>query len=156
MPTRNKVDEDAFDCGEQRLHINIAYLCPSTETVSLPLYHRYERYLQLAGSSASSTTLQTTEVPSESPDERAVAVTTGYLRCAVGMMAKSLDAATSSILIIGCGTWGSSTALHLARRGYKHVTVLDSHELPSAISAGNDINKIVEQGMISHELSAQR
>ncbi|KAK5946106.1 hypothetical protein PMZ80_000246 [Knufia obscura] len=50
----------------------------------------------------------------------------------------------SSILIIGAGTWGSSTALHLARRGYKSITVLDPYPSPSPISAGNDINKILE------------
>ncbi|RAL07117.1 NAD(P)/FAD-dependent oxidoreductase [Aspergillus homomorphus CBS 101889] len=47
------------------------------------------------------------------------------------------------ILIIGAGTWGASTALHLARRGYTNVTVLDAYAQPSAISAGNDVNKIV-------------
>ena len=62
-------------------------------------------------------------------------------------MAKHLNKATSTILIVGCGTWGSSTTLHLVRRGYKHVTVLDPYEVPSPISAGNDINKIAEQGM---------
>lgn len=61
-------------------------------------------------------------------------------------MASSLDPATSAILIVGAGTWGSSTALHLARRGYKKITVLDPYPVPSAISAGNDVNKIVEQG----------
>jgi sarcosine oxidase/L-pipecolate oxidase len=55
----------------------------------------------------------------------------------------------SSILIVGAGTWGCSTALHLARRGYKNVTVFDPYELPSPISAGNDVNKIVEQGNFS-------
>lgn len=50
----------------------------------------------------------------------------------------------SSILIIGAGTWGCSTALHLARRGYKNMTVLDPYPVPSPIAAGNDINKIVE------------
>ena len=45
------------------------------------------------------------------------------------------------ILIVGCGTWGSSTALWLARSGYKNVTVLDPYPVPSAISAGNDVNK---------------
>ncbi|OJJ48699.1 hypothetical protein ASPZODRAFT_1658842 [Penicilliopsis zonata CBS 506.65] len=49
-----------------------------------------------------------------------------------------------SILIVGGGTWACSTALHLARRGYKHVTVLDSHDIPSPIAAGNDVNKIME------------
>lgn len=50
----------------------------------------------------------------------------------------------SSILIVGAGTWGCSTALHLARRGYKNVKVLDPHPVPSPIAAGNDINKIME------------
>jgi len=52
----------------------------------------------------------------------------------------------SRILIVGAGTWGCSTALHLARRGYKSITVLDIHPVPSPISAGNDINKILELG----------
>jgi sarcosine oxidase / L-pipecolate oxidase len=52
----------------------------------------------------------------------------------------------STILIIGGGTWGCSTALQLARRGYKNVTVLDSHPIPSPIAAGNDVNKIMEEG----------
>lgn len=68
-------------------------------------------------------------------------------------MVKNLDPSTSTILIIGGGTWGSSSALYLARRGYRHVTVLDSYEAPSAISAGNDINKIVEEGMSSRAMT---
>ncbi len=59
----------------------------------------------------------------------------------------------SSILVIGAGTWGCSTALHLARRGYKNVTVLDLYELPSPISAGNDVNKIVELGTLLSQTS---
>lgn len=55
----------------------------------------------------------------------------------------------SSILIIGAGTWGCSAALHLARRGYKNITVLDAYDVPSPISAGNDVNKIVEQGNLT-------
>ncbi|CAJ2505487.1 Uu.00g128810.m01.CDS01 [Anthostomella pinea] len=55
----------------------------------------------------------------------------------------------SDILIVGGGTWGCSSALHLARRGYENVTVLDAHPIPSPISAGNDVNKIVEQGSFS-------
>lgn len=61
---------------------------------------------------------------------------------------------SSSILIVGGGTWGVSTALHLARRGYVDVTVLDSYPVPSAISAGNDINKIVELGIAPSTLPA--
>ncbi|KAK5265337.1 hypothetical protein LTR96_009239 [Exophiala xenobiotica] len=49
-----------------------------------------------------------------------------------------------SVLVIGAGTWGCSTALYLARRGYKNVTVLDLFEPPSPLSAGNDVNKIVQ------------
>ncbi|KAG2417502.1 hypothetical protein HFD88_008721 [Aspergillus terreus] len=56
---------------------------------------------------------------------------------------------SSSILIIGAGTWGCSTALHLARRGYTNVTVLDPYPVPSAISAGNDVNKIISSGQYS-------
>lgn len=59
-------------------------------------------------------------------------------------MAPSILSTESSIIIIGAGTWGCSTALHLARRGYKDVTVLDPHPVPSPIAAGNDINKIME------------
>lgn len=41
---------------------------------------------------------------------------------------------------------GSSTALHLARRGYRDVTILDTFPIPSAQSAGNDLNKIAGGG----------
>ncbi|OJJ72647.1 hypothetical protein ASPBRDRAFT_42374 [Aspergillus brasiliensis CBS 101740] len=59
-------------------------------------------------------------------------------------MAPSTVTHDSTILVVGAGVWGCSTALHLARRGYKHVTVLDPYTIPSAIAAGNDINKIME------------
>ncbi|BFZ59813.1 hypothetical protein YB2330_000834 [Saitoella coloradoensis] len=51
---------------------------------------------------------------------------------------------SSPILIIGAGTFGLSTALHLARRKYTSITVLDPHPPPSPLSAGNDINKVVQ------------
>jgi thioredoxin reductase len=54
----------------------------------------------------------------------------------------------SNILIIGAGTWGCSIALELARRGHTDITVLDGSDFPSAISAGNDVNKIAEEGML--------
>ncbi|KAA8650794.1 hypothetical protein EYZ11_011460 [Aspergillus tanneri] len=57
---------------------------------------------------------------------------------------------SSSILVIGAGTWGASTALHMARRGYNNVTVLDPCPVPSAISAGNDVNKIISSGQYSN------
>lgn len=62
----------------------------------------------------------------------------------------------SKILIIGAGTWGSSTALHLARRGYSGITVLDPYPSPSPISAGNDINKILELSSSAPRGSAER
>lgn len=52
----------------------------------------------------------------------------------------------SRILILGGGTWGTSTSLSLARRGYKNITVLEASPIPSPISAGNDVNKIMEEG----------
>lgn len=54
-----------------------------------------------------------------------------------------------TILIVGGGTFGLSTALHLARRGYTNVTVLDPHPIPSALSAGNDVNKTVDGGNLT-------
>jgi sarcosine oxidase/L-pipecolate oxidase len=62
----------------------------------------------------------------------------------------SLDK-TATIVVVGAGTWGSSTALHLARRGYTNVTVLDPYPVPSAISAGNDINKVVSPGQYTSD-----
>lgn len=49
----------------------------------------------------------------------------------------------SIIIVGGGGTFGASTALELARRGYTNVTALDVHPCPSDWSAGNDLNKIV-------------
>lgn len=57
----------------------------------------------------------------------------------------------SSILIVGGGTWGCSTALHLARKGYRSVKVLDRYPVPSPISAGNDVNKIMELASVVDE-----
>ncbi|KAF9228404.1 FAD dependent oxidoreductase [Gyrodon lividus] len=51
---------------------------------------------------------------------------------------------TSKILIIGAGTFGLSTALHLLKRGYRDVTVLDrAAEVPAVDAASTDINKVV-------------
>ncbi|WWC69044.1 uncharacterized protein I206_102980 [Kwoniella pini CBS 10737] len=54
-------------------------------------------------------------------------------------------AETRVIVVGGGGTMGSSTALHLLRNGYtpSNITVLDTYEIPSAQSAGNDLNKIM-------------
>ncbi|KAI0205857.1 fructosyl-amino acid oxidase [Astrocystis sublimbata] len=53
---------------------------------------------------------------------------------------------SDSILIIGGGTWGTSIGLELARAGYSNVSVLDGYDIPSSIAAGNDLNKIMEEG----------
>lgn len=50
----------------------------------------------------------------------------------------------SSVLIIGAGTFGLSTALQLLRKGHKNVTLLDPYEVPSPLSAGNDVNKVFQ------------
>lgn len=50
-----------------------------------------------------------------------------------------------SVLIVGGGTFGTSTAYHLAQRGYKNVTVLDRSAPPSFEAAGNDINKVIRR-----------
>ncbi|KAI1152015.1 fructosyl amine:oxygen oxidoreductase [Nemania diffusa] len=63
----------------------------------------------------------------------------------------SMAGKSNTILIIGGGTWGCSIALELARNGYSNVTVLDGEEVPSSIAAGNDLNKIMEEGSQSED-----
>ncbi|KAG7042512.1 FAD dependent oxidoreductase [Colletotrichum scovillei] len=49
-----------------------------------------------------------------------------------------------SILIVGAGTFGLSAAYHFSRAGYKSITILEKGtSVPSSLSAGNDVNKIV-------------
>ncbi|KAJ5249084.1 hypothetical protein N7468_000535 [Penicillium chermesinum] len=50
---------------------------------------------------------------------------------------------TEPIIIVGGGTFGTSTAYHLAKKGYTNVIVLDRFPVPSFEAAGNDINKII-------------
>ena len=54
-----------------------------------------------------------------------------------------MSTAKPSVLIIGGGAFGASTAYHLACRGYEHVHVLDRHDAPSHDAASTDINKVV-------------
>lgn len=55
----------------------------------------------------------------------------------------------ASILIIGAGTFGLSTALQLLRKGHKNVSLLDPYSVPSPLSAGNDVNKIFQSAVES-------
>ncbi|KAK4494902.1 hypothetical protein PRZ48_014258 [Zasmidium cellare] len=55
-----------------------------------------------------------------------------------------MDKSTNpSIIIVGGGAFGTSTAYHLARRGYTNVKVLDRFSAPSKDAAATDLNKIV-------------
>lgn len=47
-----------------------------------------------------------------------------------------------SVLIVGCGVIGLSTALEMAENGYS-VTAIDAYPVPSPWSAANDYNKII-------------
>ncbi|KAF3057074.1 L-saccharopine oxidase [Daldinia childiae] len=50
----------------------------------------------------------------------------------------------TSILLLGAGTFGLSTAYHLAKAGYTNITILEkSSTFPPELSAGNDLNKIL-------------
>ncbi|KAH8888005.1 FAD dependent oxidoreductase [Thozetella sp. PMI_491] len=48
-----------------------------------------------------------------------------------------------SFIIVGAGAFGASTALHLIRRGYTDVLLLDSHSYPSPDQASNDTSRAV-------------
>ncbi|KAF2644015.1 FAD dependent oxidoreductase [Massarina eburnea CBS 473.64] len=51
---------------------------------------------------------------------------------------------SSSIAIIGGGTFGLSSALELSKQGYTNITVFEKDgEIPSRWSAANDLNKIM-------------
>ncbi|ODV83859.1 hypothetical protein CANARDRAFT_72936 [[Candida] arabinofermentans NRRL YB-2248] len=49
---------------------------------------------------------------------------------------------SKSVLVVGCGVFGLSTALELVKKGYK-VTAIDAYEPPSLWSAATDYNKII-------------
>lgn len=58
------------------------------------------------------------------------------------MASEKLDV-DASIVVVGGGTFGLSTALHLLRDGYKDVTVVDKYPVPSKFSLACDVNKLV-------------
>ena len=47
------------------------------------------------------------------------------------------------ILIVGAGAFGTSTAYHLAQRGYSSIRVLDRYAPPSCEAASTDISKVI-------------
>ncbi|TFK56807.1 DAO-domain-containing protein [Heliocybe sulcata] len=57
------------------------------------------------------------------------------------MSARTLQTG-SRILVVGGGTWGLSTAWHLAQRGYTNIICIDRFHYPSPDSAGYDLNKM--------------
>lgn len=50
---------------------------------------------------------------------------------------------TKSVLIVGAGVMGLSTAMYLAETGDYNITVIDAYPVPSKWSAANDYNKII-------------
>ncbi|KAL2316144.1 L-saccharopine oxidase [Schizosaccharomyces pombe] len=49
-----------------------------------------------------------------------------------------------TIVIVGCGVFGLSTAVELAKnRSFDNIIAIDAEPVPSSMSAANDINKIV-------------
>lgn len=66
------------------------------------------------------------------------------------MGTRKIESKNTSFLIVGAGTIGLSTALHLTQQGYKYVTVIDRDAVPSPYSAGNDLNKIVRADYEDH------
>lgn len=52
---------------------------------------------------------------------------------------------SKSVLIVGGGTFGTSTAYYLSQNPstYKSITVLDRFPVPGPETAGNDINKVI-------------
>ncbi|KAJ5380842.1 L-pipecolate oxidase [Penicillium cataractarum] len=50
---------------------------------------------------------------------------------------------TDSIIIVGAGVFGLSTALELKRRGYTDVTVLDRYNPPAVDGSSVDISRII-------------
>ncbi|ETS74069.1 hypothetical protein PFICI_13935 [Pestalotiopsis fici W106-1] len=66
-------------------------------------------------------------------------------------MANSIPTKDQPVIIVGSGIFGLSTALHLARRGYRQVTVFDKQPYDESLysyfrgadAASADINKIV-------------
>lgn len=70
-------------------------------------------------------------------------ITTPQVSATNIIMSPSIDK-NASILIVGAGTFGLSTAYHLAKAGYNNITVLEKgSEIPAPFSAGYDLNKIV-------------
>lgn len=47
------------------------------------------------------------------------------------------------ILIVGAGAFGTSTAFHLAQKGYRNITVLDRYPVPSLEAASTDVSKVI-------------
>lgn len=53
-----------------------------------------------------------------------------------------------SVLIIGGGTFGTTTAYFLAKQGYKDVKVLDRWAPPALEAAGNDLRHVTRSKFV--------
>ncbi|KIR43257.1 sarcosine oxidase [Cryptococcus deuterogattii 99/473] len=73
----------------------------------------------------------------------------GQSSTTIASQSEALASKDSKIVIIGGGgTMGSSTALHLSRRGFTDIRIMDVYPIPSNNSAGNDLNKIAGDDQI--------
>ncbi|KAH7136808.1 FAD dependent oxidoreductase [Dactylonectria estremocensis] len=59
------------------------------------------------------------------------------------MTTRNPIAKSDSILIVGAGAFGLSTALELNKRGFKNITVLDRYQPPVVDSSSVDISRVI-------------
>lgn len=65
-------------------------------------------------------------------------------------MAKENLSKDAPILIVGAGVFGLSTALHLGKRGYKNVTVIDKQPYDQTLYAYDKGCDAASAGISSH------
>lgn len=59
------------------------------------------------------------------------------------MMSDNTPAKSQSVVIVGAGVFGLSTALELTKRGYTNITVLDRYLPPAVDGSSVDISRII-------------
>lgn len=68
---------------------------------------------------------------------------TQYQTIIPGILESLENSLCESIVILGAGNFGASTALYLAKLGLKNVILVDNTDFPNPRAASHDINKIV-------------